>query len=71
MQKQKQPNSAGVLSVFSPHPPFLNKETCKKIEKLCIQNQIDIETFTVELLRLALNQHEKEIQEIIKNLKVK
>ena len=69
MQKQKHPNSAGFFSVFSPHPPFLNKETYEKIEKLCIQNQIDIETFTVELLKLALNHHGKEIQEIIKKMK--
>jgi len=48
---------------------FLDKTVYKKLKTLCIQNQIDIETFTVELLKLALNHHGKEIQEIIKNLK--
>jgi hypothetical protein len=67
---QKENSVREFSSISLSHPPlFLNKNTYKKIKAICTENQIDIETFTVELLRLALNRHEKEIQEIIKKVK--
>jgi hypothetical protein len=71
MQK---PNSVGkFLSVSSSPLPkfstFLNKKIYEKIKAICNENEIDIETFTFELLKLALNHHGKEIQEIIKKVK--
>jgi len=69
MQKQKHPNSAGFFSVFSPHPPFLNKETYEKVKAICNENEIDAEAFIFEVLRMALNHHKNEVEQIIKKVK--
>jgi len=74
MKSLQKDNSVGKFSSISSSPlpkfsTFLDKKIYEKMKAICNENEIDIETFTFEVLRLALNHHGKEIEQIIKNLK--
>jgi len=58
-----------------PPPPqfsqFLDKKIYEKLKAICNENEIDAETFIFEVLRMALNHHKNDVEQIIENLKVK
>jgi hypothetical protein len=69
MQKQ---NSVGkFLPVSSPPLPSIDKKVYEKVKAICNENEIDAEAFIFEVLRMALNHHKNDVEQIIKNLKVK
>jgi hypothetical protein len=50
---------------------FLDKKIYEKLKDIANENEIDVESFVFEVLRMALNHHKNDVEQIIENLKVK